>query len=184
MSDSNMSSLGGSPPEFSRPIDVTRIGSVETAHEISATPAEREALARRLGLLGLARLEARVRLRRAEAGTRLHLAGHLTADVTQACVVSLEPVENHLEEDFTVVYGELAEDDDVSVDVGEESVVEPLPAGSLDIGEAVAQELALALDPYPHAPGAAVESGPVGESTAAERPNPFSVLANLRKTRG
>jgi uncharacterized metal-binding protein YceD (DUF177 family) len=173
-----------SSPEFSRPIDDARIGSVETVHEISATQAECSALARRFGLLGLARLEARVRVRRSHAGTQLHLVGHLTADVTQACVVSLEPVENHVEEDFTVVYGELAEDDDVSVDVDEESAVEPLPAGALDIGEAVAQELALALDPYPHAPGVALESGAEADQAPAERPNPFSVLANLRKTKG
>ena len=174
----------GSAPEFSRPIDMARIGSVETVHEINATQAERDALARRFGLLGLARLEARVRLRRGQAGTQLHVAGHLTADVTQACVVSLEPVENHVEEDFTVVYGELPADADVSVAVNDESVVEPYPAGALDIGEAVAQELALALDPYPHAPGAAVESGESAGQTASDRPNPFSVLANLRKSKG
>ena len=179
-----MSDPSVSAPEFSRPIDVARIGNAETVQEISATPAERSALARRFGLLGLARLEARVRLRRAHAGTQLHLAGHLSADVTQACVVSLEPVENHLEEDFTLVYGTLPEDADVSVDVDDESAVEPWPEGALDIGEAVAQELALALDPYPHAPGAAPESGPAPESTAAGRPNPFSVLENLRKSKG
>lgn len=179
MSDPDASSL-----EFSRPIDLARIASVETVHEISATPAECSALARRFGLLGLARLEARIRLRRSHAGTQLHLAGHLSADVTQACVVSLEPVDNHVEEDFTVVYGELAADADVSVDVDEGSAVEPLPVGSLDIGEAVAQELALALDPYPRASGAVVESGKAAEWGAAERPNPFSVLANLRKTKG
>ena len=179
-----MSDPRASAPEFSRPIDVARIGSVETVHEISATPAEREALARRFGLLGLARLEARIRLRRGHAGTQLHLAGHLTADVTQACVVSLEPVQNHVEEDFTVVYGDLPEDADVSVDVDDESVVEPWPEGPLDVGEAVAQELALALDPYPHAPGATIESAPGLESGGADRVNPFSVLTNLRKTKG
>jgi uncharacterized metal-binding protein YceD (DUF177 family) len=171
-------------PEFSRPIDLARIGTTETAHDVSATAAERDALARRFGLLDLAHLEARVRLRRAHAGTRLHLAGHLTADVTQACVVSLDPVANHLEHDFTVVYGELSEDADVSVEVDDESVVEPSPVATLDIGEAVAQELALALDPYPHAPGAAVESAGTGDSTGVERSNPFSVLVNLRKSKG
>ncbi|HTY67176.1 MAG TPA: DUF177 domain-containing protein [Alphaproteobacteria bacterium] len=179
-----MADPGASPPEFSRPIELARIGTAETAHEISATQAEREALTQRFGLLGLARLEARVRVRRTHAGTQVHLAGHLSADVTQACVVTLEPVDNRVEEDFTLVYGEVAKDADVSVDVDEESVVEPLPVGSLDIGEAVAQELALALDPYPHAPGAAVESGAGAGPAPADRPNPFSVLANLRKTKG
>ncbi|MBV8535132.1 MAG: DUF177 domain-containing protein [Alphaproteobacteria bacterium] len=179
-----MADPAASSPEFHRPIDLARIGNVETVHEISATPAECSALAQRFGLLGLGRLEARVRLRRSHAGTQVHLAGHLSADVTQACVVSLEPVDNHLKADFTVVYGDLAADTDVSVDVDEESAVEPLPVGTLDIGEAVAQELALALDPYPHAHGAVVESGSGVGAGSEARPNPFSVLANLRKTKG
>lgn len=169
-------------PELSRPVDISRLGSAEIVHEISATPAEREALARRFGLLGLDRLEARVRLRRTKRGTVLHLAGHLTADVTQECVVTLDPVPNHLEEDFVVVYGELPEAD-IGLDVDDESAVEPMPEGPLDIGEAVAQELSLALDPYPHAPGAAVDSPAAGEPAKDERINPFSALAKLRTTK-
>lgn len=179
--DPKTSNSGAAAPEFSRPVDVARIGSVETVQEISATPAECGALAQRFGLLGLARLEARVRLRRTPAGHRLHVAGHISADVTQACVVTLESVDNRVEEDFAVVYGELEEGGDISVDVDEDSAVEPLPEGPLDIGEAVAQELALALDPYPHAPGAALESPSGTEQAPTERPNPFQVLANLRK---
>ncbi len=170
-------------PEFSRPIELARIGSVETVHEIGATPAERDALARRFGLLGLDRLEARVRLRRGQGGRVLYLAGHFSADVIQECVVTLEPVPNHLEQDFAVVYGDLPEGSDVSVEVADDSAVEAFPEGPLDIGEAVAQELSLALDPYPHAPGAAVESHPGGEGAAGERTNPFSALAKLRKPR-
>lgn len=168
------------PPgaEFSRPIEVAHIGTVETIHEIGATADERAALARRFGLLALDRLEARVRLRRAQGGTQLYLAGRLTADVTQACVVSLDPVRNHLEEDFTVIYGQMPDEVDVSLEL-DDSTREPWPEGPLDIGEAVAQELALALDPYPHAAGAGLDAERP-EPDATERVNPFSVLAKLR----
>ena len=176
-----MSDPHAPPPEFSRPIDVARIGSVETVHEVSATPDERVALARRLGLLGLDRLEARIGLRCAQGGTLLYLVGRLTADVVQACVVTLEPVANHLEEGFTVIYGRLPEETEVSVDVDDDSVREPWPEGPLDIGEAVAQELAISLDPYPHAAGAVLKSGEGADSEPEKRINPFSVLANLRK---
>lgn len=170
-------------PEFSRPIDLARIGTAETVHEISATAEEHAALARRFGLLALERLDARVSLRRAEGGTLLHLAGHLVADVTQACVVTLDPVSSHLEQDFTVIYGRMPDEADVSIEVDDDSAREPWPEGPLDIGEAVAQELALALDPYPHAAGAVLEPERA-ESDAPERVNPFSALAKLRNGKG
>lgn len=177
-----MTGQSASAPEFSRPVDISRIGSAAMVHEIGATPEERAALARRFGLLGLDRLEARVRLRRAQHGTALYLDGHLTADVTQECVVTLAPIANHIEADFSVVYGDVPDTGDVSIETGDEGTLEPLPAGPLDIGEAVAQELSLALDPYPRAPGAALESGPAGDSTPPGRINPFSALAKLPKT--
>ena len=168
-----------SPPEFSRPIEVARIGTSETVHEIDATPVERAALAQRFGVLAVDRLDARVRVRRAEGGTLLYLAGHLTADVTQACVVTLEPVCNHVEQDFAVIYGQVPDEVDVSVEVDDDSAREPWPEGPLDIGEAVAQELSLALDPYPHATGAVLEAGSP-DSEPVEPANPFSALAKLR----
>ena len=42
---------------------------------------------------------------------------------------------------------------------------------------------ALALDPYPHAPGAAIESQSGAEKAPPERVNPFSVLGKLQKTK-
>ena len=177
-----MTTQSAAAPEFSRPVDLARIGATETVHEVSAAPAERAALARRFGLLGLERLEARVRVRRGRGGALIYVSGHLSADVTQECVVTLEPVRNRVEEDFSVAYGQVAEGD-VDVDLEDESAVEPLPDGPLDIGEAVAQELSLALDPYPHAPGAAVESDEGGETAPPGRINPFSALAKLRQSK-
>ncbi|HEX9461168.1 MAG TPA: DUF177 domain-containing protein [Alphaproteobacteria bacterium] len=175
-----MSDPNPTAPEFSRPIDLSRVGSVETAHDIAATAEERAALARRFGLLGVGRLEARVRLRRTQGGTALRLSGHLDADVTQACVVTLEPVQGQIAQDFTVLYGQAPSGTDVTIDPDAESVVEPWPEGPLDIGEAVAQELVVALDPYPHAPGAALESAWRPEPGSEGPAKPFASLAKLK----
>jgi uncharacterized metal-binding protein YceD (DUF177 family) len=176
------------PPEFSRPIDVANIGAAETIHEIRATAEERAALVRRFGLLALDRLEARVGLRRAPGNALLYLVGHLAADVTQACVVTLDPVADHIEEDFAITYGRMPEEAEVSVAVDDDTAHEPWPEGPLDIGEAVAQELSLALDPYPHAPGAVlppnIRPPDAAEPEAVARVNPFSVLAKLQKGEG
>jgi uncharacterized metal-binding protein YceD (DUF177 family) len=171
-------------PEFSRPIDIARIGSSEVVHDISADAGERAALAQRFGLLGMDRLEGRVRLRRTHGGTMVRLAAHFTAEVTQACVVSLEPVHNHVEDDFVILFGDAQPGQDVTVDPESEGDIEPFPDGPLDIGEAVAQELSLALDPYPHAPGAQVEAAaPPDDAPEAPEPrvNPFAALEKLKK---
>jgi uncharacterized metal-binding protein YceD (DUF177 family) len=137
--------------EFSRPVEVARLGGAVAIHDIVAEAAERAGLARRFGLLALDRLAARVELRRAPGGM-VRLEAELSADVVQASVVTLDPVRSRVEDRFTLIYG-AADDDPGSLDPGAETV-EPIRDGRIDLGEAVAQQLSLALDPYPRAPEA------------------------------
>lgn len=145
-------------PEFSRPISADQISGREVREQLTASPAEREALARRLGLREIGSLTALVRLRRVRGGQMIRITGDLQADVVQTCVVSLEPLPAHVEERFQALFApahllpkepeELAYDTDDSEDPPE--VIEN---GRIDIGELVAQHLSLALDPYPRLPG-------------------------------
>lgn len=162
-------------PEFTRPVDIGRLPSGGGVFDVKATPAERAALARRFDLLALDRLDAEVRLERL-AGGLLRLSAALRADVAQACVITLEPVRSRIDEPFTVLYRAGAEAGETAVMLsGASEPVEPLPGDILDIGEAVAQQLSLALDPYPRAPGAAA-------ATPAEaRVSPFAALAKWKK---
>jgi uncharacterized metal-binding protein YceD (DUF177 family) len=137
--------------EFARPIDTTRLPRGESVRDIAATAAERQALARRFDLVSLERLEATVRLRPLADGS-IRLAARITAEATQTCVVTLDPVAARIEEEFTLRYAPAEDEDDVALD-SEVETVEPLIGDVIDIGEAVAQQLSLALDPYPHAPG-------------------------------
>ena len=165
--------------EFSRPIDVTRLGDVEVTQEIEANAAERQALARRFDLVAIDALKARVRLRRIRGGTALRLSGTLNADVVQTCVVSLAPVANHIDEDFTVIYASNAPAEEVAIGADPDVVLpEPMPEGYLDVGEAVAQQLGVSLDPYPRAPGATID--PKWTEGERERDNPFAKLATLK----
>ena len=151
-------------PEFSRPVELGRLGSLEARYPIAATPAERQALARRFDLLALERLEAEIRLQRLARGM-VRLSGSFAAEVIQACVVSLEPVASNLAEKFTVLYGPGGSDETVVMDY-ESELIEPLQGSAIDIGEAVAQQLAVALDPYPRAAGASL--GRSGGSAASD----------------
>ncbi|MFC7551773.1 YceD family protein [Pseudoroseomonas wenyumeiae] len=84
-------------PEFSRTLPWGAVSRKEKREELEATEAERAALAARFGILEVSSLRASLRLRQ-EAGGAARVRGHLTADVVQACVVTLEPVPQHIEE--------------------------------------------------------------------------------------
>jgi uncharacterized metal-binding protein YceD (DUF177 family) len=160
--------------EFSRPVEISRLSEGGTEMAIAATPAECAALARRFSLLALDRLEAALRLEWV-AGRLLRLEATLSAEVVQACVVTLEPVRSGIEDRFVLLYGPAAETSDVMLREDEE-VVEPIVDGRVDLGEAVAQQLSLAIDPFPRAPGAPAPAAP-GEGMTS----PFAALAKWRK---
>ncbi len=135
--------------EFSRPIAVTRLGVGEAVYDIAANQAERAALAKRFDLVSLEKLTAHVTLRRLPGGM-VRLTASLSANVVQTDVVTLDPVPARVDDDFTLLFGHDA--DDAAVLDPETELVEPLIDGHIDIGEAVAQQLSLAMDPYPRAP--------------------------------
>lgn len=165
-------------PEFARRIDGLRLPAGGETQRITARPEERAALAKRFDLLALDRLEAKVKLT-PMAGGYYRLAAEFEADLVQACTVTQEPVPARLAESFTLTYGPVEESGEIFLD-GDTEPVEPLDDGMIDIGEAVAQQLSLALDPFPRAPGVEIESE-TAVSGETPRESPFAVLARLRK---
>lgn len=168
--------------EFSRPVGADTISTHIQRREIKAEPAERQALATRFGLLSLDALGAVLELHR-QAGDIVHVSGRLTADVVQSCVISLAPVAAHIEADFAIDYSAAAAPDD-----GDEfdplgpDAPEPIIEGEIDLGEAVSQQLAVALDPYPRAPDAVLETAPLSPAEEkTDKKQPFAVLAALKK---
>jgi len=172
--------------EFSRMIAADQIGPQQIEREIVANAAERARLAERFGLLALDRLTATLGLKRGRGGV-IEVRGRFEADVVQACVVTLEPVRARLDERFSVAFGTGgAAAGEVVIGLGEEDPPEELTEGRIDLGETVAQQLAVALDPYPHAPGAGEVSGAsaeAGDPRAEKAANPFAALAQLRRPR-
>ena len=160
-------------PEFHRPLALDRIGAEPFEMEVEASPAERAALATRFALPAIPTLACRFRLTRVPGG-EIDAEGDLRARVVQTCVVSLEDFEADVEERFSVRFvraGSESEDEDP------ESTDEiPYEGGTIDLGEAAAEQLALALDPYPHKPGAALP-----ESGGDEASGPFAALAAFRR---
>jgi uncharacterized metal-binding protein YceD (DUF177 family) len=167
-------------PEFSRPFAADRLGQSAVIETLLAGPAERAALAKRLRLVELTQLSAAVTVERTLGGL-IHVSGRLEADVVQTCVMSLVDFPSHVEDGFALDFGNAPAEfgDDIELDPDYEPP-EPIEDGIIDLGELVAQYLALALDPHPRAPGAALDAS--WSSADSADTSPFAVLKNLKTT--
>ncbi|MEK0084735.1 YceD family protein [Benzoatithermus flavus] len=150
---------------------------------LEANAEERRALAKRFDLVRLDLLAGEVSIERAGEDL-LHVSGRLRARLAQRCVVTLDPVEATVEAEFDRLFSRAAPleaEEEIEIDP-EAELPEPLPEGGLDLGEILAEELSLALDPYPRSPDAdakLAELGIAGDDAAEA--NPFAALASLRK---
>jgi uncharacterized metal-binding protein YceD (DUF177 family) len=162
--------------EFSRPVEIDRLPPGMMDYDIAALASERQALAARFSLLALDRLEARVRLERL-AGGLWRLSATLSADVVQECVVTLEPVASTVIAPFTLLFGEAPDPGHMAS--AEAEPVEAIVGRVVDVGEAVAQQLSLTLDPYPRSPGVGAKSLPEPPALGSA----FDALAKWKKKR-
>ena len=169
-------------PPYTSSFDLARLS--ERGVELSLRPdaPERARIAAWLGALELPRFAATVRLARL-ADDVYRYEADFTADVVQACVVTLEPVPSGLSGTATRRYRVAAKPSRrpqraVEIDLNEdEEAPEVLSSSLLDVAAPVLEELALVLDPYPRAPGVAFEA-PKDEPKVKE--SPFAVLAKLK----
>jgi len=167
-------------PEFSRPVRIDTLGAEPRSVALEAEADERAALARRFGLPGIARLAAEAALVR--RGEEVVATGRVEAAVTQSCVATGEPVEAKVDEPFELLFrpAPAADRPDVEVELSESELdVTFYEGGAIDLGEAVAETLALSLDPYPRAPGAEQALKAAGVKSEEEA-GPFGALAGLR----
>ncbi len=158
-------------PEFHRPLSLDRIGTLGLDMTVEAKPAERTALAERMNLPAVLTLSCVFHLIR-EGRDKVLARGVLRATVTQICVVSLEEFDAAIEDVFQVRFVPAGEE---SEDVDPESDDEiPFEGNMIDLGEAAAEQLGLALDPYPRMPG--MEMPEIEEDP---EPHPFAALRRL-----
>ena len=149
-----------------------------------ADEAERKAVAERLGLPRIERFEAHAALSR--VGDVVRVRGRVAAALDQSCVVTGEPVAAHVDEPFEIAFVPAPEggapDEEVELGSADCDVVFH-DGATIDLGEAVADTLALALDPYPRSAGAEAALRDAGV-LSEEQAGPFAALAQLKKTMG
>lgn len=149
--------------------------------DLVADDSERNAIAKRLGLLSLARLEAHVCLTR--TGDIMRAEGRLLAALEQSCAVTGDPVAAYVDEPFTLLFSPEPSSDgpDEEIELGEADCDTVFYDGAvIDLGSAIADTLALNLDPYPRSAGADAALKEAGVLTEGQA-SPFAVLAKLRK---
>lgn len=166
-------------PEFSRPHRLDQIGAGESDVQITADEGERAALSTRFGLKAIEKLEAVYHLRRDAQGVVAR--GHLSARLTQACVVTGDPLPARVEQDFAIRFvPEPATTGEDEVELTEDECDTVFYAGgTIDLGEAAAETMALELDPYPRSPRAAEVLREAGVKREEEA-GPIKALAGLK----
>lgn len=176
-------------PEFSRPVDVTSFGSKGRYFKFQATDKERYALASRYSVLSVGELDVECRITPAGKMT-YKLNAEFKTKITQACGVSLEPVDDKIACKFTMTlrqspgqkHKKLPE-----IDFNpEEEDTEILISNLIDVGEMIAQYLSLEINPYPRLKN--VTGKELGQNIVQEddmlldneKKNPFAALKSLK----
>ncbi len=165
-------------------IPVTEILEGGKRFDRTATEAERRAVAKELDILDVAKLHCDVRARPLRKG-HYQVTGRIKADVVQACVVSLEPIEGKVDEAIDLEFwpeGEVPKPastpHDEWFDPQAPDGAEPIENGRINIGRLVFETLSAGLDPYPRKPGATLAYKEKPELTAEV--HPFAALAKLK----
>jgi Large ribosomal RNA subunit accumulation protein YceD len=167
---------------FSRPIRVEAIPRDGLEKRIEADEAERAAIAAFNRLPAVGKLAATFTLRHGGRGTVI-VRGELSAEITQTCVVTLEPFDASIEESIDLRFAPAVEtpkprgasvDESEAMMIGDESEPDPIVDGKIDLGAIASEFLTLNLDPYPRKPGAAFEA-PKGDEDGSSS-SPFSAL--------
>ena len=153
---------------------------------LTANAEERTSIAKVLDLPKLDSLHMDYQLRRV-GNHRFRLKAHLLADVTQSCVITLDPVYNRINEKFEIEFWppEQVEQHEAKAEQDGKSISlegpEPLFGGSIDVGQVAYECLAASLDAYPRKPNARFDwQDPRAGDRGKSGNKPFAELGRLK----
>jgi hypothetical protein len=169
---------------WSVPVSVAQIPETGLHRDIEAGPAARGAMAEVADLREILSASASLDMT-PKGGGRFHVAGRVRARVGQTCVVTLDPIENDIDEEIDLIFAppeqipELSDLVDESAESGDEipDPPEPIVNGVIDLGRLATDALFLGIDPYPRRPDAVFEPPLVAEDP---EDHPFAALKALQ----
>ena len=123
----------------------------------------------------------------------IRLRGHIEAQIVQACVATLEPIETQISEDVDTVFVpensrlariRLDESGEMLIDAEGPDMPETFEGDRIDIGAVAEEFFELALDPYPRKAEAdyieIIEDDEDEDTSDIKPDSPFAGLAKLR----
>jgi uncharacterized metal-binding protein YceD (DUF177 family) len=169
---------------WSVPVIVAQIPEGGSHRDFEADPAARRALAELAGVREVLFAHASLDVT-SESGGRVHVAGRVRARIAQTCVVTLDPIENDIDEPIDLIFAppeqipQLADlvDEAAESDGEIPDPPEPIANGTIDLGRLATDALFLAIDPYPRRPDATFQSPPV---EVDPDDHPFAALKALQ----
>ena len=178
------SSTTDKPDPWRVPLMLAQIPDTGLHRDIEASPVERHAIAEVAGLREILSANASLDVTPKGAG-RFHVGGHVRARIGQTCVVTLDPIENDIDEAIDLIFAppeqipDLADlvDEAAESEVGVPDPPEPIVNGVIDLGRLATDALLLGIDPYPRRIDAVFEP-PV--ETVDPDAHPFAALKALK----
>jgi hypothetical protein len=166
---------------WSVPLALSDVPESGRHFDLVANEQARSAVAKHAGLAALPRLEASFDVT-LHGRDGLRVVGRVSATVGQTCVITLEPLENEIDESIDLVFTPTAAPliEGAEIEVPAEDVPEVLVGGVIDLGAIATEFLILGLDPYPRKTDAIFQASAVGDDAA----HPFAALAVLKKGQG
>lgn len=163
----------------SYPVNVARLARSGLPVWLDADEEQRVALASAHDLLRVERFRFDLTLAPWK-GDGVRVTGRVAAAISQACIITLEPVEDEIDEEIDTVLvpegSRLATpkwvgEGEMLLDAEGPDAPETFSGDSLDVGALAEEFFALAINPYPRKFGAKLEQGPgVGEGAREHGP--------------
>ena len=181
---SRPSHMADKPDPWSVPVTVAQIPEAGLHRDIEAGPAARSAMAEAADLREILSAHAALDVT-PKGGGRFQVAGRVRARIGQTCVVSLDPIENDIDEAIDLIFAppeQIPQLSDLVDESGESEAEipdppEPIENGVIDLGRVATDALFLGINPYPRKPDAVFEPPVVAEDP---EDHPFAALKALR----
>lgn len=170
-------------PLFDAIVRVDRLPSGGRSVDVALDAETQAALAVQLNILSVEGFQAKLTVTPLRGGIRA--LGRLSALITQASVVSFEPVAQDIDEPIDRVFLPEAADhkptpgSEVFIDLEDDDFPDHIDGPEVDLSALIIETLALAIDPYPRLDDENLDS--LGIKPDVEE-SPFAALAKLKKT--
>ena len=169
-------------PEFSRPISVKEIAKGKASHILIASKQECEKLTKRFGVRKVEGLKAKLNFFDVSRRDEFKMQVSFNADVSQACVVTLEPFVTHINSGFECIFSKKRNPEKTKADFGvmDRDPPEYFEGETIDPGEIISEYLGLEIEPFPRLSGK-LSKFEISSEKESDLPvdNPFNRLSKF-----